>query len=93
MSVFKNLFIILAGTVIGAFTMGVLAYMSALVMPDLMITFSQELTNNKELTDGAKGQQFMMAISLMVGTIGGFTVTALPLLANGMKNLFQKNEN
>jgi hypothetical protein len=90
MNAFKNLFVILTGTLIGAIFMGLLSYISTLIMPDLMVNISQEVSNNKELTTGSKGQQLIMAISLIIGAIGGFVITALPILISGVSNIIRK---
>jgi large-conductance mechanosensitive channel len=90
MNAFKNLFVILIGTLIGAIFMGLLSYISTLIMPDLMVDISQEISNNKELTTGSKGQQLIMAISLIIGAISGFVITALPILISGVSNIIRK---
>ena len=85
----KNLLIVLTGTVIGTIVLGILAYISTLLLPDLMIEFSHAIGKNQE-SNGSEGKQLILGISLTIGAFSGFAITSIPLLFGGMKNIFSK---
>ena len=85
----KNLLIVLAGTVIGTIVFGILAYISTLLLPDLMIQFSHEIAKSQE-SNGSEAKQLILGIALMLGAFSGFAVTSIPLLFGGIKNIFSK---
>ncbi|HPV20641.1 MAG TPA: hypothetical protein PLD55_05900 [bacterium] len=89
MNLLKGLFIILAGTIISAVSLGLIAFIITVLMPDLMTQLSKDMFRSESM-GGADAKQAIVGITMIISAILGFVISTLIVLTNGIKVFFKK---